>query len=125
MVSKDKKEEKVVYSSLESAFSGVSDKYPQGNSGANSLYGAIGLIFIGGFMLIVTGGMAITISSIFIGIGVVLLVIACLNWGKPTPAGKYAYKRYLEKEELRKEQLRALRKGKVNVELEGGIKKLK
>ncbi len=96
-----------VYSPIETMRFGVSDKYPQGNSGANYLGGAIAFLFFGLitiFSSIVAGAPTafMIVPIILIGIGIIFVMLAVNNWGKPTSGGKYAHKRFLEKEELRK-----------------------
>lgn len=104
-------------------------KYPEGNAGANYLIITIICFFLGLLMLFTaiaansTGPMILIV--IFIIIGIVFAVISKNNWGKPTSAGKYAYGKLLEQEELRKAQLEALKRGNVKVNLKGKMRKLK
>lgn len=57
------------------------------------------------------------ISAILLPAGIILLIITWIKWNSE--------ERKAEKKELRQAQLRALKRGKVNVELKGKMRKLK
>ncbi len=99
------------------------EKAPEikGNAGAGALGIALLLIMLG-IIPVIYGEMW---GFIFIGIGIIFIIIAIMNWGKPNSFDLYFHKKRLEKEELRKAQLQALRKGRTNVEIKGKMRKLK
>ena len=57
------------------------------------------------------------ISAILLPAGIILLIITWIKWNSE--------ERKAEKKELRQAQLHALKRGKVNVELKGKMRKLK
>ncbi len=62
-------------------------------------------------------GILYILGVLFIPLGIILLIIALIKWNSE--------KKEEERQELRKAQLEALKKGNVDVNLKGKIKKLK